>query len=112
MDPLLEIHKKVLSDGLGTIKGVKAKIIIQKGENPKFFEPHAISFAPKDKVVEELQRLQRDGIIRPVRTSERAAPIVPVLKHDGRVRIFGDFKFTVNPESNLKKYPVPRLKDL
>ncbi|XP_042150012.1 uncharacterized protein K02A2.6-like, partial [Ixodes scapularis] len=112
MEGILKNHKEVFSDGLGTLKGVKAKITIPEGARPKFFKPRKIPFALQDKVAQELQRLQRDGIICPVRTSEWAAPIVPVLKHDGRVRICGDFKVTVNPVTILEKYPVPRLEDL
>ena len=41
-----------------------------------------------------------------------AAPIVPVLKKNGAVRICGDFKVTVNQVSCLDRYPIPRVEDL
>ncbi|XP_064477638.1 uncharacterized protein K02A2.6-like [Ornithodoros turicata] len=65
-----------------------------------------------DRVGEELQRMRREGIIEPVKTSEWAAPIVPVVKRDGRVRICGDFKITVNPVAVPEKYPIPRVEEL
>lgn len=68
-------------------------------------------FALRDRVAEELQRMQRDGIIEPVKTSEWAASIVPVVKRDGRVRICGDFKVTVNPVAVSEKYLIPRVED-
>ena len=55
----------------------------------------------------ELARLQAIGVIQPVRFSDWAAPIVPVLKSDGRVRICGDYKVTINRTARLEKYPLP-----
>nr|XP_037268442.1 uncharacterized protein LOC119159711 [Rhipicephalus microplus] len=45
-------------------------------------------------------------------SSEWAAPIVPVLKQDGSVRICGDFKVTIDPVATVEKYPLPRIEDL
>ena len=44
--------------------------------------------------------------------SQWAAPIVPVPKKDGSVRICGDFKVTVNQASLTEQYPLPRAEDL
>ncbi|KAH7985665.1 hypothetical protein HPB49_026318 [Dermacentor silvarum] len=59
--------------------------------------PRPLPFALKDGVTQELQRLQREGILVPVKTSEWATPLDPVLKRDGTVRICGDFKVAINP---------------
>ncbi|XP_054723056.1 uncharacterized protein K02A2.6-like [Uloborus diversus] len=45
-------------------------------------------------------------------TAEFAAPIVPVLKQDGRIRICGDFKLTTNKITELEQYPLPNIEDL
>ncbi len=47
----------------------------------------------------ELERLLNDKILEPVKFSEWAAPIVPVIKPDNSVRICGDYKLTVNQAS-------------
>ena len=51
-------------------------------------------------------------MIEPVRFSEWATPIGPVLKADGNIRICGDYKQTVNRVSHLEQYPIPTLDDL
>lgn len=44
--------------------------------------------------------------------SEWAAPIVPVVKGDGSVRICGDYKLTVKSAACTESYPLPRIEDL
>ena len=44
--------------------------------------------------------------------SEWAAPIVPVVKTDGSIRICGDYKVTVNQAAKLDTYPLPHADDL
>lgn len=61
---------------------------------------------------EEIDRLLKEGIVTPVKYSEWAAPVVPILKPDGSVRLCGDYKLTVNTVSSLEQYPIPRVDDL
>ena len=61
---------------------------------------------------QELDQLQSEGIISPVEFTEWAAPIVPVMKQDGSVRICGDYKSTVNQVSKLDNYPIPKTEYL
>ena len=68
--------------------------------------------ALRDKVTRELDRLERLGIIEPVQFADWAAPIVPIVKQDGTVRICGDYKVTVNKAAKVDSYPLPRVEDL
>ena len=69
-------------------------------------------FALRAKVDKELERLDEAGVIWPVQFSEWAAPIVPVLKRDGSVRICGDYKVTVNQAAKPDSYPLPKIDDM
>ena len=51
-------------------------------------------------------------MIKQVQFSDWAAPIVPVTKADGTIRICGDYKVTVNTVSKLDHYPLPKVNDL
>ena len=61
---------------------------------------------------QELERLERQDIITPVTFSDWAAPIVPVEKWDGSVRVCGDYKLTVNKVAKTEVYPLPRIKEM
>ena len=61
---------------------------------------------------QELNRLEREGVLKRVNHSQWVAPIVTVPKKDGTVRICGDYKVTVNPVLDVDQYPLPRPEDL
>lgn len=69
-------------------------------------------FAVKDAIGQELDRLEKQGIIEKVDHSDWAAPIVAVPKKDRRFRICGDYKVTVNPALEVDQYPLPKPDDL
>ncbi|PIK62342.1 hypothetical protein BSL78_00660 [Apostichopus japonicus] len=68
--------------------------------------------AIKDKVSEELNRLVKEGVLEKVDFSDWAAPIVPVRKGDGNIRVCGDYKVTINPAMHQQEYPLPRPDEL
>lgn len=105
-------NEDVFKKELGMLKGMKATIRVSAEACPKFYRPRSVPYAMRSKVEEELDRLLKEGIISPVKYAEWAAPIVPVLKPDGAVRICGDYKLTVNNASSLEQYPIPRVEDL
>ena len=109
---VLEEHKDVFSKELGKLTGTQAKIYVDPKATPKFMKARPVPYALKAKVELELDRLQSEGILSPVEFSEWAAPIVPVVKQDGTVRICGDYECTVNQVSKLDNYPIPKTEDL
>ncbi len=109
---VLEAHKDVFNPELGTLKGMKAKIYLNEGARPKYVKAPAVPYAMRAPLEQELERLEREGIISPVQFSEWAAPIVPVVKSDGSVCVCGDYKCTINQASKLDNYPIPKMEDL
>ena len=47
-----------------------------------------------------------------MKCSDWAAPIVPVPKSDGGIRICGDYKVTINPALEVDQFPMPTPEDL
>ncbi|CAC5398698.1 unnamed protein product [Mytilus coruscus] len=102
----------VFKDELGTVKGMQASLKLKEEAVPKFFKPRPIPYALRDKVADEIKRLEKQGILEKIKFSEWGAPIVPVMKPDGSVRICGDYKVTINSCLEIPQYPLPKAEDL
>ncbi|XP_030580469.1 uncharacterized protein K02A2.6-like [Archocentrus centrarchus] len=112
LQQVLSKHEDVFKEELGTLKGTKATIHVKQDATPRFFRPRSVPFAMRAKVDEEIDRLLKENIISPVKYAEWAAPVVPILKPIGTVRLCGDYKLTVNTVASLEQYPIPRVEDL
>ncbi|KAK3755133.1 hypothetical protein QZH41_017508, partial [Actinostola sp. cb2023] len=63
-------------------------------------------------VEEELDRLEKQGVITKVNQSDWASPVVVVPKSDGTIRLCGDYKVSINPVIDDEQYPLPTSQDL
>ena len=61
----------------------------------------------KAKIEKVLNQLEVSGVIAKISSSNWIAPIVPVLKPSGEVRICCDFKVFINSPIDVDKYPLP-----
>ena len=111
LSEILDWYKSVFTEGHGTFKGGKVTLHVEPQVKP-FFKARPLPFSLKDKVEEELQRLKSLGIITPVKHSQWAAPVVPVLKQNSTIRLCGDYHITVNQASKVDTYPLPKVEDL
>ena len=109
---VLERHSAVFKETPGRMTKHTASLLLQPGTRPIFRRPHAMPFAMKAKVGKELDKLEEQGIIQKVYHASWAAPIVVVHKKDGRIRICGNYKLTINPYLDVDQYPLPRPEDL
>ena len=109
---VLERHSNVFKEELGHIKGAPVSLHVDSNQQPRFFKVRPVPYALRTKVETELSRLQGQGVIEPVSFSDWAAPIVPVVKGDGTIRICGDYKLTVNAVAKTNSYPPPRIEDI
>ena len=112
LDKLQDKHAALFQEGLGLLKDATVKLHVCPDCVPKFHKPHPVPFALREGVEKKLERLQRLGVIKPVATSDWAAPIVPVVKRDHSVRVCGDYKLTINQASNTETYPLPRIEEI
>ena len=94
---VLDQYPAVFSPGLGLCTKVKARLLLKEDAVPKFVKPRPVPFSRMEAVDKELHRLEDLGIITRVDHSEWATPIVVLQKPNGKVRICGDYKVTVNP---------------
>ncbi|XP_030586939.1 uncharacterized protein K02A2.6-like [Archocentrus centrarchus] len=109
----LEKHAQVFKEGIGTLKNIKAQIILEDNAKPRFHKARPVPYAVRPKVEAELQHLEEQGILTKVEWSDWATPIVSVSKKaSDSVRICGDFKVSVNPVLRIDQYPLPRIEDI
>ncbi len=112
VESLLKSYSEIFRDELGTMKSIQASLTLKEDVTPRFHRPRPLPFALKEPVEQELHRLEEAGILTKVSHSEWAAPIVPVPKKDGKVRLCGDYKVTVNQCLDIDQYPIPKPDDL
>ena len=75
-------YKSVFTEGLGYFKGGKVTLHVEPQVKPKIFIAQPLPFSLKDKVEEELQRLESLRVIIPVKHSQWAATVLLVLKQN------------------------------
>ena len=109
---LLDKYGDLFTVELGTIKSFQAESHVKPEDPAKFFKARSVPYALRSCIEEELDRLEREGILEKVNHSEWATPIAAVPKPDGRVRLCGDFKVTVNQSLSVDQYPLPKVDDL
>ena len=112
LQSVLDTYSDVFGEGIGKLKGFKAKLNVPSDAVPKFCKARNVPFSLKEPVKKELENLERQGIIVPVTYSDWATPIVPVPKPNRGVRICADFKVTINPVLKADQYPLPRIDDI
>ena len=106
LEKVLNKHANVFSDWLGTLKNIKARLHPKGDAKPRFWKARPLAFARKPAVDEALRKLEGEGVIKKVETSEWVAPIVTSVEKDGIARTCGDFKVTVNPQLEIDEYPL------
>ncbi|GFW22393.1 transposon Tf2-9 polyprotein [Trichonephila clavipes] len=101
-----------LDTGSGEINNYEAKLKLRHGVKPIFCRVRTVPFALKGRVENEIDRLEKEGIIEKVDSSEWATPVVPVVKSDGSIRLCADYSVTLNPNLIVPQHPLPRLDEI
>ena len=112
LNKLLKQFDNVFRPELGHCKEAKAKLYLKEGAVPKFNRPRTTAIAMKARIEEELNRQEKLGILEKIDTAEWAAPVVPVIKPSGAIRLCGDYKVSINPHLEVNKYPLSHPEEI
>ncbi|GBO02097.1 hypothetical protein AVEN_229314-1 [Araneus ventricosus] len=108
LSQLLEEYKNIFDDELGEINNCQVKLELKPEVKHIFCRVRTVPFALKGRVENEIDRLEKEGIIEKVEHSEWATPVVPVVKPDGSIRLCADYSVTLNPNLIVPQHPLPR----
>src|SRR5215469_16024279 len=112
IEAFLDQFSELFKSDFGILKDVKVNFPVDSSVSPRFCKARPVPFSLKSKLDDELDFLLKHGVISPVRHSPWAAPVVPVLKKNGKIRICGDYKITANKAIIPDSYPLPKPKEL
>uniref|UniRef100_A0A914XL16 RNA-directed DNA polymerase n=1 Tax=Plectus sambesii TaxID=2011161 RepID=A0A914XL16_9BILA len=111
---VLDKYAATFSSGLGRCNKAQAKLHLRPDARPRFFKPRLVPFARLQPTKEELQRNVDMGVLEKIDLNKwgYAAPIVVVAKPNGKVRICGDFKVTVNQQIHVDEHAIPTIDEI
>ena len=94
-----------------TLQNFKADVKLRAETEPIFKKARPVPYALKTKVEENLDKAEREGILKKVTKSKWASPTV-APKADGNIRVCGDYKVTVNQSVKEDPYQLPNPENL
>ena len=94
------------------IKQFEANVRLKPEAQAVFRKARPVPYALRSAVEENLQKAIDEGIMKPVKTSKWASPIVVAPKADGKICVCGDNKKTVNLNLDDEIYPLPTAQDI
>ncbi|XP_055307420.1 uncharacterized protein LOC129571627 [Sitodiplosis mosellana] len=102
-----------LFDGqLGKYNVCEVSLQIDSDAKPIFCKPRSIPIAWKSEIEQNLRDLVANGVLEQVETSKLGTTVVPVPKPDGKLRVCGDYKTTLNKFLVDVKYPLPLIEEI
>lgn len=112
LEKLVKKFDILFKDDSGVILGEPASIELKENAKPIFLRARPAPFALREQIEAEIDNLVQEGILVPVDHSEWATPIVPVIKANGKVRLCGDFKTTLNKYLLVDEHPLPTTDEM
>ena len=70
LDKILQTYAGLFEEGFGTLKGTAAKIHVDPSATPIFHKARPVPYVLREKIEQDLERLERSGTIEPVQYSE------------------------------------------
>jgi hypothetical protein len=91
-------------------------VVLHRNNTPvtssMMYKARSLPFHKKVRVEEELRRMLKDGEIVQVKEPIVAAPIVPVVKANGDIRVCGDFQHTANKLIDSLSYSLSSFSEI
>jgi hypothetical protein len=112
LEKIFNDYNDLFTDTLGAVPEFQVSLKMKGDVQPIFIKPRTIPYALRDRVENEIDRLEAEGIIERIEYSRWGTPVVPVVKNDDSIRLCADFKVTINQHLLDDKYPIPKIEDI
>ncbi|XP_030757132.1 uncharacterized protein K02A2.6-like [Sitophilus oryzae] len=112
LDHILNLYQDVFSNVPGKISGPPAKMHLKNGATPIFARARDIPVALRDEYAKEIESKISSGFYKRVDYSEWASTTHVVVKKNGKLRITGNYKPTLNPRIIIDEHPIPKFEHL
>lgn len=93
------------------IVGFEADLVL-KQDSPIFRRAYNVPYRLRDRVSQYLEKLEKQKVITPIKTSEWASPVVVVMKKNDGIRLVIDCKVSINKQIIPNTYPLPSAQDI
>ncbi|XP_039306772.1 uncharacterized protein K02A2.6-like [Solenopsis invicta] len=112
LDQLLNRFQDVFDDVAGKLSGPPVKIHLKPEATPVFAKAREIPYALRDAYAREIDAKIKSGLYKKVDYSEWASTTHVVTKKNGKIRITGNYKPTLNPRIIIDEHPIPRAESI
>ncbi|KAL7861715.1 hypothetical protein SRHO_G00131560 [Serrasalmus rhombeus] len=99
------------TDACGVAEGFVHKVKLRSDVPPLQQKLRRLPFAVRDSVSQELKRLEKEGIIEKVDSSEWVSPIVVIQKKSGGIRLCVDLR-EPNKAVVIDSHPLPHIEEV
>ncbi|XP_024872568.1 uncharacterized protein K02A2.6-like, partial [Temnothorax curvispinosus] len=112
LEQLLDRYQDVFSDVAGKLVGPPVKLHLKPEATPVFVKAREIPFALRDAYAREIDAKISSGFYKKVEYSEWASTTHVVTKKNGKLRITGNYKPTLNPRIIVDEHPIPKAEQI
>ncbi|XP_039306764.1 uncharacterized protein K02A2.6-like [Solenopsis invicta] len=112
LDQLLYRYKDIFSDVAGTLKGPPATVHFKPNTAPVFTRAREVPLVLRNAYAEAIEEKIAAGFYERVEHSEWASSTHIVAKKNGKLRITGNYKPTLNPRMIIDEHPIPKVEHL
>ncbi|XP_018399992.1 PREDICTED: uncharacterized protein K02A2.6-like [Cyphomyrmex costatus] len=112
LNTLLQRYDDIFSEQPGKLVGPPVLVHLKPDVTPIFARAREIPVALRGTYAKEIDSKLASGFYKRVEHSEWASTIHIVMKKNGKMRITGNYKPTLNPRMVIDEHPIPKAEHI
>ena len=107
---ILNKHKAIFKAKRGHWSGQDVEIELKADATPYHARAYRVPEAYKKPLRKEIERLEKEGVLKQVKQSMWASPTFAIPKKNDTIRVISDFR-ELNKRIKRKPYPIPNIRE-